>query len=494
MSGKNGKGSGRWDHLLREIPTEPTRQTKSATLPLEEVQPSLLSEPMPEPESETQSPAILKVSEINNAIKRQLEGEFGEIWLQGEISNFKNHSSGHWYFSLKDEKSQINAVMFRGFNNRIKFNPDSGMEVIVRGKVTVYEPRGNYQIFCEFMEPVGAGALQQAYEQLKKKLLNEGLFDPKHKKAIPPFPKRIGVVTSPTGAAIQDILNVLKRRSRRAQVVVIPARVQGDSAAAEVARGIELANQVKDFDVLIVGRGGGSLEDLWCFNEEVVARAIFQSKIPIISAVGHEVDTTISDYVADMRAPTPSAAAELVAQSEQELQEKLKFYSRSLRLLCFQKLQDLKQRITYSQSKLIDPRRYLQDCMLRLDDWTTRLNKAILNSIERQRMQVKLKHQALKSPLIRVEKLQDRNKNLSQLLLRTIKSQLQNSKSRFQSATGLLDSLSPLRVVERGFAIVRSDGKLVPDVASLKKNEIEIELRDGFIEAQVKSSRKKETK
>lgn len=476
---------GRWDHLLREIPTQ-NRVEKPKAKPR-------VSAPKPAPQPEAKPEQhVYKVSDINRAIKRQLEGEFTQIWVQGEISNFKAHTSGHYYFSLKDEKAQINAVMFKGYNSRLRFKPESGMEVIVRGKISVYEPRGNYQVFCESMEPVGAGALQQAFEQLKKKLKDEGLFEQSLKKPIPEFPKKVGVVTSPTGAAIQDILNVLGRRSKRVQVVVIPARVQGDGAAQEVVRGIELANQIKDFDVLIVGRGGGSIEDLWCFNEEIVARAIHASKLPIISSVGHEIDFTISDFVADLRAPTPSAAAEVVAKSEQELAEKIKFFGKSLRLMIYQQLSERKKHIQVLERGLIDPRKYLQDSMLRLDDWTQRLAQTTLRFLDSRRMKVEMQLKSLKRPDTVIRQKQQSLQSLKKMMWVAIRQQIHNSKSRFQTNTSLLDSLSPLKVLDRGYAIVRSDKKLVASTQSPIGSEIEVELRDGFIEAEVIKVKTKE--
>ena len=260
-------------------------------------------------------PSVLSVEQLNVYIKQLLEGQVGQVWVRGELSNFKAHTSGHFYFSLKDSKSQITAVMFRGHNARLKFKPTDGMEVIVRGRITVYEPRGNYQLMCEMMEPVGAGALQKAFEQLKMKLKAEGLFDAARKRPIPTFPRHIAIVTSPTGAAIRDIMNVLSRRAKSIQVTVVPTVVQGEAAAPQICEALAKAIKLRDVDAIIVGRGGGSIEDMWCFNDEKLARAIAASPIPIISAVGHEIDFTIADFVADLRAPTPSARAACSARS-----------------------------------------------------------------------------------------------------------------------------------------------------------------------------------
>lgn len=472
ITGKSGQG--RWDHLLKEIPSQaPVEPTEKPVPVVEEV-------------SEKEE-HIYSVSEINKAIKQQLEGRFIRVWLQGEISNFKAHTSGHHYFSLKDQKAQISAVMFKGFNSKLKFRPESGMEVLIRGKVTVYEPRGNYQIFCEHMEPMGAGALQKAFEQLKEKLRKEGLFDEAQKKPIPPHPQRIAVITSPTGAAVRDILNVLSRRCKRAQVVVIPARVQGEGAATEIVRAIELANKVKNFDVMIVGRGGGSIEDLWCFNEEIVARAIYASQIPIISAVGHEVDFTIADFVADKRAPTPSAAAEVVAQSEQELFEKLKFFSQSLRLLMYQKINDLKQKNISLSKQLFDPRKYVQDCMLKCDDWTQRMIQAMYRDLDKKRMALQLRSNKMISPQQVIQKIRSDLQTLTKVMTLKLNQKLGSQKESLVKWSHLLDSLSPLKVVDRGYGIVKAGNKVIQSIKSVKKgDEIQIQLKDGFLDTQVK--------
>src|SRR3989440_9506577 len=285
----------------------------------------------------------LTVSELTASIRVELEKRFGSVWVEGEISNFRAHSSGHWYFTLKDEFAQLRAACYRSNNQRIRFRPEDGLQIRARGRVSVYEAKGEYQLIVEALEPVGAGALQLAFEQTKARLQAEGLFATELKRAIPIFPRRIGLVTSPSGAAIRDIINVISRRTRSVHLLVAPARVQGDGAAGEIARAIRFLNehharmsQDSGIDVMIVGRGGGSIEDLWAFNEEVVARAIRASMIPVISAVGHETDFTIADFVADLRAPTPSAAAELVAAQEDQICSALEQLGQSLsRLMRF---------------------------------------------------------------------------------------------------------------------------------------------------------------
>ena len=263
------------------------------------------------------------VSEITAQIKGQIESRFSSVWVRGEISNFKHHSSGHMYFTVKDASAELRCVMFRGFNQSLHFKPENGMDVMIQGKITVYEPRGQYQLMVQLMEPAGIGTLYLAFEALKKQLLDEGLFNDSNKQALPTFPKKIGIVTSPTGAALRDMLNILKRRVPHIDIIIRPALVQGDGAAKDVSAGIRELESMENIDLIIIGRGGGSLEDLWAFNEELLARTIFESTIPILSAVGHETDVTISDMVADLRAPTPSAAAELASISISELAQNI---------------------------------------------------------------------------------------------------------------------------------------------------------------------------
>lgn len=415
--------------------------------------------------AEDAEPAVISVSELNRHIKSLLEGTFPMLWLKGEISNFKAHTSGHFYFSLKDSKAQISAVMFRGFNSQLRFRPEDGMEVIVRGKVTVFEPRGNYQIFCETMEPVGAGALQKAFEQLKAKLQKEGLFDEAKKRPLPSLPKHVAIVTSPTGAAIRDMLNVLGRRFKGLHITVIPCKVQGEAAPGEIVKAIALANQLKDVDVMIVGRGGGSIEDLWAFNDERVARAIAAAKVPVISAVGHEIDFTIADFVADLRAPTPSAAAELVVKNASDVAERVKSLSRSMMLNLSRRLFALKDQVGHISKRLIDPRRRIQDASLRSDELLQRLELAIVRSID------------------------TRKPVLSSLEAR-LKSETRNALTRkrevLQKNMAVLDSLSPLKVLDRGFSMVMVGEKIITDAESLKPgDEVRVRMCQGAIDATV---------
>ena len=295
--------------------------------------------------NEPQARKIFKVSEINRQVRLWLESSYPTLWIEGEVSNFKLHSSGHIYLTLKDEKSQLSAVFFSRHNQGLRFELKDGLQVLAFGRLSLYEARGQYQFYIEKIEPKGIGALQLAFLQLKEKLEREGLFAPEHKKPIPSFPRVVGVVTSPTGAAIRDILNVLNRRFSGTAVLLKPVQVQGEGAAEQIARAIQEMNEWGEAEVLIVGRGGGSFEDLWAFNEEIVARAVYASRIPVISAVGHEIDWTICDWVADLRAPTPSAAAELVVQNREELQKSLRDFKMRIRNAVWNTLQDKREEL-----------------------------------------------------------------------------------------------------------------------------------------------------
>jgi exodeoxyribonuclease VII large subunit len=357
--------------------------------------------------------AVLTVSELTRKVKQCLSESFPDIWVRGEVSNYTVASSGHIYFTLKDETSVLRAVLFRGYQKDVRFEISDGMDVIVHGNLDVFEKRGEYQIIVDLIEPEGKGALQLAFEQLKAKLDKEGLFDESHKRPIPQYPDTVGVVTSPSGAAIRDILNVLGRRYSGVRVIIYPALVQGEGAAEEIVHAINKANVRKEVDVLVVGRGGGSVEDLWPFNEEIVARAIYKSTIPIISAVGHEIDFTIADFTADLRAPTPSAAAELVVKSKQEV----------LRWSI-----DLVRRLHGSLDRIVDRGR-------------ERLSLYTLDSLGR-----------------RMDTLCNEKNMLLDDLTRSLFSNIGNvllgTKGRFQKLAGQLNALSPLGTLSRGFALI----------------------------------------
>lgn len=328
---------------------------------------------------------ILTVTELTGQIKKLIEGAFPDVWVEGEVSNLRAPQSGHVYFTLKDEQSQINAVLFRSSQRFLKFTLTHGMHVICRGRVSVYEPRGDYQLVVEYIEPKGLGALQQAFEELKARLSKEGLFDAARKKPLPLLPAKIGVITSPTGAAIRDILKVIRRRHPRMHILLYPASVQGPSAAPEIIEALEYFNSEKVVDVIILGRGGGSLEDLWAFNEEKVARAIYASGIPVISAVGHETDYTISDFVADLRAPTPSAAAEMVVETEEGFRETIASLGLRLFRALRRQIDLLRAELREMTRLLIDPRRRIEQFSQRVDDLMGRLTLGLSHIMERDR-------------------------------------------------------------------------------------------------------------
>lgn len=380
---------------------------------------------------DAENPRIYTVTELNREIRNLLEAKYYSVWVEGEISNFKRHTSGHIYFTLKDESSQIGAVFFSRWNRLLKFEPRSGLHVIAAGRVSIYEARGQYQLYVERLEPKGLGALQLAFLQLKEKLEKEGLFDKKHKKAIPPFPRTVGVITSSTGAAIRDILNVVNRRFHGTEVLIYPVRVQGDGASAEIAEAVDAMNEVGGIDVLIVGRGGGSLEDLWAFNEEVVARAVFRSRIPVISAVGHEIDWTICDLVADLRAPTPSAAAELVVQSREELENRLR---------------DYQARIAFAVKSLLDSKK---------------------SKLKRLR-----ESYAFQRPLYLMDQFSQKLDELLRQLQNYAKALISQRHHEFRGLAGKLHALSPLAILERGYSVTfDSRGQVVKSADKLRKGE-----------------------
>jgi exodeoxyribonuclease VII large subunit len=402
----------------------------------------------------------LTVSQLTNSIRIALESRFVSVWVEGEISNFKDHSSGHWYFTLKDENAQLRAKCFRSTNSRIRFRPANGLHVRARGKLSVYAPRGEYELVVDALDPVGAGALRIAFEQLRDRLQKEGLFAKELKRPLPVFPRRVGIVTSPTGAAIRDILNVISRRTRTVHLLFCPARVQGDLAGPDIARAIQFINQYHEralsegreddlVDVLIVGRGGGSTEDLWAFNQEEVARAIRKSTIPVISAVGHETDFTIADFVADLRAPTPSAAAEIVAAREDQICSSLENLGRQL--------------VRLTRFRIVDLRARVQEQALSqaFDEVKSRLNSA------RARFDA-----------------------ASGACAAAMEIKLQERRERFGLAAASLDALSPLGVLERGYAIAQdASGKLLRDARTVAKgDEISVRLAKGKLTARVEAT------
>lgn len=405
-----------------------------------------------------EQPQILTVSQLTRRVKGLLEEAISYVWVSGEVSNFRVSPAGHAYFTLKDQDSQIDAVMFRGKLMKIRFAPENGLEVIVNGLVTVYEKRGNYQIICEEMQPKGMGALQLAFEKLRKKLEAEGLFDEEHKKPIPLFPRRIGVVTSPTGAAIQDILKVIRRRFANVHIILYPARVQGDEAAEEIVEGIRVLD-AWGVDVMIVGRGGGSMEDLWPFNEEIVVRAVYEVNTPVISAVGHEIDFTLCDFAADVRAPTPSAAAELVVQEREALTTRIGHLRERLVNMLAGQVRDYRHRLALAQSAYVlrRPEEIVRDRRQQTDELRMRLENALTEKVRdmRRRAEHAARSLALLSPDNQLRRAVERLTALRRRLAQVGSTAMESFRARLITLQRQLDALSPLAILSRGYAIVR---------------------------------------
>jgi exodeoxyribonuclease VII large subunit len=431
------------------------------------------------------------VRELVAAVRTNVEREYGDIWVEGEISNFKAHESGHLYFTLKDASAQMRVVMFRSSAKLLRFRPENGMVVVARGRVTVYEDRGELQISAEYLEPKGAGALQVAFEQLKAKLEAEGLFDAARRKPIPTLPQRIGIVSSPQAAALRDILNILRRRHHGVNVLIYAAQVQGDSAALEVTAGVRHFNKTRSVDVIIVARGGGSGEDLAAFNHEGLARAIAASEIPVISAIGHETDFTIIDFVADLRAATPSAAAELVIRSRQEIEEQMEGLHRRLEkavryqlLMVRQNLTELAQHGAFGRIMDLIHRR-----QQRLDEITNRLGQAERGFIERQRRRFEALSATVRHYDVR-RVLEGMRKDLAAQrtgLVAAFRNLLLERRVRVERIETALQALSPVAILERGYALVfDASGKLLKDARKVKAgDEILAKLAKGTVRARV---------
>jgi exodeoxyribonuclease VII large subunit len=436
---------------------------------------------------------VLTVTEATEQIKDALESEFFALHVQGEVSNYKRHQSGHWYFTLKDSHSQLRAVFYRQWNRLMRFEPENGLEVRLRGRLTVYEPRGEYQIVVEVMEPLGVGALQLAFEQQVRRLAAEGLFDEARKRKLPLLPRRVGIVTSPAGAALRDMLHVLERRNRGIDVIITPVKVQGTGAAREIVDAIRLLNKHakkpgNEIDVIIVGRGGGSIEDLWAFNEEPVARAIYESEIPVVSAVGHETDYTIADFVADYRAPTPSVAAEIVAAESGDLAARIEYLQNSLARAMNHSLLMRKSQLR----DLIESRGFAEAA------------KAVLSLSAKCR---EIERRAAEALLARMRnsgsKLQDARRRLEatdfrsliavksgrldaldQRLSRAAQRSLETKRANLTVAASKLDMLSPLAVLGRGYALVKDEaGNLIPRAAMVKTGQkLALRFEDGEVD------------
>lgn len=435
---------------------------------------------------------IFGVRDLVSAIRTQVEREYTDVWVEGEISNYRPAESGHLYFTLKDDAAQLRVVMWRTQARLLRFKPENGMQVIARGRVTVYDQRGELQLSAEYLEPKGAGALQIAFEQLKAKLAAEGLFDRSRKKSIPRLPKRIGIVTSPRGAALHDMLNVLRRRHETVGVLIFPAQVQGDAAPTEVATGVKYFNKTKNVDVIVVARGGGSLEDLAAFNDEGLARAIAASEIPVISAVGHETDFTITDFVADLRAPTPSAAAELVIESKRMLEEQVETLRRRLARASRYQLQQLKLRLTElaQHGAFARMREAIRKREQRVDDLVYRLAQAEQKMIRARirRLDVastRLRHLDLRLRLNYFHKQLDTQTAAMQVAMQN---GLARRRGRLDHFTAQLQALSPTNILERGYALVfDAEGNLVKDATQAEiGSDVTAQVAKGKITATVK--------
>lgn len=438
---------------------------------------------------------IYSVSQLNRSVRQLLETQLPLLWVEGEISNFARPASGHWYLSLKDDQAQVRCAMFRNANQRVNFQPTNGTQILVRCRAGLYEGRGEYQLIIEHMEEAGTGALKRKFEQLKQQLANEGLFDNQHKQPMPTAVSHIGVITSATGAAIKDILSVLDRRFPAIKVSIFPTAVQGEQAAGQIVDALAMANQQSQCDALIVGRGGGSLEDLWPFNEESVARAIFNSKIPIVSAVGHEVDFTIADFVADLRAPTPSAAAELLSPDGQDLLDQFMGFEILLSEALIRKIRQLEQRADFLQKRLQHPGRKLQQQSQHMAQLRIRLQRAIAAQLQQQRAQMdQLQNKLLgQSPEQTIIHGQQRITQSVKQLMRSMQQQLANKQTKTDQAMHLLDTVSPLSTLGRGYAIIRDQhNAVIKTVKEVKSGDQLIsQLADGEIVVSVNTTNTK---
>ncbi len=434
---------------------------------------------------------IFTVSELTFKIKDLLEKSYPFVWINGEISNFRVPASGHYYFTLKDEAAQINAVMFRNQNRTLIFDLEDGMNITGLGRISVFEPRGTYQVIFEHLEPKGTGALHLAFEQLKTRLFEEGLFEEAHTSPLPFLPKKISIITSPTGAVVYDILKIINRRFSNLRVEIIPVKVQGVGAENEIVSAIEMLNLWSSSDLAIIARGGGSLEDFHAFNAENVARAIFSSTIPIISAVGHETDFCIADFVADLRAPTPSAAAELAVPLKQNLLNRVSELSTLLTMRCVRNLEDLQNRVQEMSNRLVHPSRKIGDLRLKIDDLMTRLVKTFNNTIVQQHEGVKWQVERLyaNNPLGAKNILKDKLELKYDNLIKFMRIFINKKRFLLREAMAELHALSPIATLSRGYSIVRTipDAALVRDPQKVSiGQDLEVTLAKGSLICRVK--------
>ncbi len=450
-----------------------------------------MRKPFLQPQQPNTQRQVLTVSQLNRQAKRLMESELGTVWLEGEISNFIHAASGHWYFTLKDNSAQIKCAIFKFKNRMINLSPKEGDKVIVKGKVSLYEARGDYQMIADYMEPAGVGKLQQELNALMNHLEEQGLFSADKKRALPFLPKAIGVITSPTGAAIRDVITVLQRRCPMIPIIVYPTQVQGKTAASNIINALQKAQQRNECDVLLMTRGGGSLEDLWSFNDEPLANKISQCHIPIVAAIGHEIDITITELVADLRAATPSAAAELIAPDQQSLWQKLDIYSQDLSHCIHSKIYDLQTRLNIARLKLKDPEHSILHARHQLDINRNRLAEAFTRNIDSnknqlERLSKKLAHFHPKEKLLRnkhqLEVMQSRLKSSLQKIL-------QQQQNRLSITANKLNTLSPLSTLCRGYSITRDQKtkQVITKISQVTSQQsISVLLSDGEIECQVK--------
>ncbi len=436
---------------------------------------------------------ILTVSELTQEIKDIFEEKFPDVWVEGEVSNLRIPPSGHIYFTLKDDFCQIRAVLFKMQARALRFFPKDGLQIICRGRVGLYEKRGDYQLILETVEPKGIGALQLAFLQLKERLEKEGLFDPAHKKSIPMIPQKIGIITSPTGAVIQDMLRILERRFENLHLLLYPVRVQGEEASSEIAEGIKYLNQLTDVDVIIIGRGGGSLEDLWAFNEEGVARAIYHSKIPVISAVGHETDYTIADFVADLRAPTPSAAAELVVRDKREVENILGYLRGRLENQIIQMLQGYRTDLSYIRKTFKEPGKKIEQYFLRVDDLVNRfrlLTSWIFKKGQEKGLRLN-ESLLLRNPMQKVKNIRLFIREANRRLEQNIRYSVEIQRRRVEGQLGKLNSLSPLSILQRGYSITWKlpSTQVLRDASDVKEDDrVEVKLFRGTLTCRVEKT------
>lgn len=467
-------------------PAPPEPDKKPAPPPA----PPAVRAPQPEPPKEPERD-VYTPGRLNREARTLLERGLPSLWLEGEISNLSRPSSGHWYFSLKDESAQLRCAMFRQRNLMSRFTPKDGMHVLTRGRVSLYEPRGDYQFIADHMEEAGEGLLRRRFELLKTKLAAEGLFDAARKRPLPRLPKRIGIVTSPTGAAVRDVLHILRRRFCTIPVLIYPVQVQGASAASQIAATIRIASARAECDVLIIARGGGSLEDLWAFNEEVVARAIFDCAIPTVSGIGHEVDFTIADFVADLRAPTPSGAAELVAPDCNEWSRSVALLTRRARTAMIRSMASRQERFVWLQRRLaqVHPGVELRQRAQRLDELEQRMIRVVRAGLSERRNTLAhlAAHLRQRSPALRVAAAQGRLEVARKTLSTALRRRMESLDSRLRVAAGKLNTVSPLATLQRGYAIVTdAAGKVTTDATTVNQGDvIHARLSRGALQARV---------